>query len=76
MDKLDPNNSEFGGLTLTVKILIGIIVLILMAATTFGMYLAYNNCDNPVSKLPYLPLYQHYILLSVILFRAQLLFWQ
>ena len=43
MDKLDLNNSEFGGLTLTVKILIGIIVLILMAATAFGMCFAYNN---------------------------------
>ena len=50
MDKLDLINFEFGGLTLiftvkalTVKILIGIIVLILMAATAFGMCFAYNN---------------------------------
>ena len=34
--------SELVGLSLTVKILTGII-LILIAAISFGMYLAYNN---------------------------------
>ena len=43
MDKLvDLIYSEFEGLNRTVNILIGIIVLILMAATAFGMYFAYN----------------------------------
>ena len=37
--------SELVGLSLTVKILTGII-LILIAAISFGMYLAYNNWDK------------------------------
>ena len=50
MEKLDLINSEFGGLSLTVKILIGILVLILMATIAFGMYVTYNNWDKIKKK--------------------------
>ena len=42
--------SELVGLSLTVKILTGII-LILIAATIFGTYFAYNNWDKIKKKV-------------------------
>ena len=50
MEKFDLINSEFGGFSLTVKIIIGILVLILIAAIIFGTYSAYNNWDKIKKK--------------------------
>ena len=46
MEKLDLINSEFGGLSLPVKLLIGVLILVIMAAITFAIYFSYNNWDK------------------------------
>ena len=50
MEKIDLINSEFGGLALIEKLLLGLFVLILLAAITFGIYYAYNNWDKIKKK--------------------------
>ena len=46
MEKLDLINSEFGGLSLPVKLLIGVLILVIMAAIAFAIYYPYNNWDK------------------------------
>ena len=43
MEKLDLMSSEFGGLSMPVKILIGVLIVMIMAVTASAIYYSYNN---------------------------------
>ena len=45
-EKLDLMSSEFGGLSIPVKILIGVFIVMVMAVTAFAIYYSYNNWDK------------------------------
>ena len=49
MEKFHQINSELGGLSLT-NTLIGILVLVIIAAISFGIYFAYNATTGTKTK--------------------------
>ena len=46
MEKLDLMSSEFEGLSMPVKILIGVLTVMIMTVISFAIYYSYNNWDK------------------------------
>ena len=46
MEKVDLMGSEFGGLSMPVKILMGVLAVMIMAVISLAMYYSYNNWDK------------------------------